>query len=144
MSDNPFSSYNVLLPKKHGEAIRGYCAQSNSRVSREQAPFDRQVDFWYCSFLIAIKEKYHLEEAKDTYNVTPASILSSDGYRITHIQSAYLSITGDLDGLANNRKVFDFANDYAIAGTPYLLQILGEMSQKPLWNILDKLEQELG
>lgn len=141
MSDNPFSSYNVLLAKKHGDAIRAYCSQSNSRATREQAPFERQVDFWYCAFLIAIKKEYSLVDERETYNVTPASILSSDSYRITHMQAVYLSVTGDLDGLANHRKVFDFVNGYAIAGTPYLLQILDEMSQKPLWNILDEIEK---
>jgi len=144
MSENPFASYSLEMPKKYDEQIKSYCLTGGGKKSREQAPFDRQVDFWYCGFLLAVKKKLDPTKSKETYNATPASILSSDSYRITHIQAAYLAITDDLSGLSQPRKVFDFALEMANSGIPVLLQILSDADQKPLWNILDELELHMG
>lgn len=143
MSENPFSNFNIEMPKKYDEQIKNYCMTGGAGKSREQAPFDRQVDFWYCSFLLSIKQKLTPILEKETYNVIAGTILSVDSYRITHIQAAYLAITDDFDGLAENRKVFDFALGMANAGIPKLLQILSDTDQKPLWNILDEIESGL-
>lgn len=140
MTENPFSSFNIEMPKKYDDQIKSYCMTGGGSKSREQSPFDRQVDFWYSAFLLSVKYKLAPATEKDTYNVTPATILSTDSYRITHIQAAYLAITEDFEGLAENKKVFDFAIGMANAGIPKLLQILSDTDQKPLWNILDEVE----
>jgi hypothetical protein len=143
MSENPFSNFDIEMPKKYDEQIRVYCMTGGAGKSREQSPFDRQIDFWYCAFLLAVKHKLSPVLEKDTYKVIAGTILGTDSYRITHIQAAYLAITEDFDGLADNRKVFDFALTMANAGIAKLLQVLGDTDQKPLWNILDEVENGL-
>ena len=140
MSDNPFSGFNVEMPKKYADQIKRFCVTGASSTSGDLTPFDRQVDFWFCAFVLAVKKELTPVEEQDTYNVTAASILSTDPYRVTHIQAVYLSFTKDVTGLADNRKVFDFAINLANAGIPLLIQILDDNDQKPLWNILDEIE----
>lgn len=143
MSENPFSSFNVEMPKKYDERVRQFCATSGRGRAGELAPFGRQIDFWFTAFIIAAKKRLDPIDESDTYNVTPASILSTDPYRITHIQSVFLSFTNDIDGLADDRKVFDFSIRLTNAGIPFLIQILDESDLKPIWNITDYLDAAL-
>ena len=144
MSDNPFSNFNIEMPKKYADQIKRFCVTGTSSTSGDLTPFERQVDFWYCAFVLAVKQELPPVEEQETYNVIAASILSTDSYRVTHIQAAYLSLTKDVAGLADNRKVFDFAIRLANAGIPQLIQVLDDIEQKPLWNILDKTEELIG
>ena len=47
-------SHTLYLPKKHIENVQQYVHQSRSSVSYEDAPFQRQLDFWAFSFAIAL------------------------------------------------------------------------------------------
>ncbi|WP_090207325.1 hypothetical protein [Ectothiorhodospira magna] len=141
MSENPFSSYNIEMPKKFDGQVRRFCLSGGGGKSREISPFERQVDFWFCAFVLAVQGRLSPSEEKDTYNVVSAAILSTDPYRVTYIQAVYLAMTRDLDGLASPRKVMDFALGMANAGIPYLIQILDDVDQKPLWNLLDEIEK---
>lgn len=143
MVENPFASYNVEIPKKYAEDVKSYCQTAGSKVSIEFAPFKRQVDFWYHSFTIAIKMGLEPIAENDTSNITPASILSSDPHRISHIQLAFLGMGKNLEELANHRKVFDFALGMSNAGIPYVLQLLKDPDDKPLWSLLDDTESRL-
>jgi len=140
MSVNPFASFNVELPRKYSEDIKKYCKTGGGGVSLEYAPFSRQVDFWYFAFLHAVQERLTPVIEKDTVNITPASILSTDPYRISHIQLAYFAIAENIDALANHRKVFDFSLQMANAGIPFVLQILSCDDDKPLWNLIEQIE----
>jgi len=148
MSDNPFESYNVEIPKKYTDEVKKFCQTAGRKITYKFAPFPRQVDFWYFSLLVAINKKLNPVSESDTSNITPASILSSDPYRVTHIQLAYLAQTCDLEKLAYHRGVFDYALGMANAGIPYVLQLLNDAEDNPMWNALDDIEnafnKELG
>ncbi|EAQ33275.1 hypothetical protein [Idiomarina baltica] len=143
MSSNPFASYNVELPEAYAERIRSYCSTGGKNVSSEIAPFERQVDFWFFAFVLATVEGLDLVKPSKTYNATQAHILSSNSERITYIQAVYLAESESLDGLANPRKVWDFACQRAHAGVPRLIQILSDTDQKPLWNFLDVIDNSV-
>lgn len=143
MAENPFASYNVEIPKKYAEDVKKYCQSAGGKVSYEFAPFKRQVDFWYFSFVVAVNKDLEPVTESDTSNITPASILSSDPERISHIQLAYLGSGNSLPDLANHRGVFDYALAMANAGIPYVLQLLKDPDDKPLWSLLDDTETKL-
>lgn len=145
MSDNPFSNYEIRIPKRYSEQVKRFCFTSGSNQNRELSPFERQVDFWYFAFLIAVKKGLKPEsyDSKDMVNITPATILSRDPYRVTYLQAVYLSITNNIDNLAEHKLVFDFASELAYAGIPYLIQILDDSDDKPLYNTLDLIEDLL-
>ncbi len=141
MVDNPFSNYEIRIPRKHSEQVKRFCSMSGGELT----PFERQVDFWYFSFIYAVKNKLRpvVHDTKDMVHVISGSILSRDPYRVSHIQAVYLSITNDINSMAEHRKVFDFATELANAGIPHIIQILSDSDNKPLWNILDAIEETL-
>lgn len=142
MHDNPFASYNVTIPRRYADDVKKFTQTSGSRVTEMFAPFKRQVDFWYLAFIYAVHKSLKPESIDDSSNITPASILSTDPYRIIHIQLAFLGEFLDIDKLSDSKKVFDYAIQMANAGIPYILQMLKDQDARPLENILDFLEGE--
>ena len=140
MSDNPFASYTIEVPKKYADHIKKFCKTAGGKETYEFTPFTRQVDLWYFAFIYAVKKELDPVVEKETSNITPATILSTDSYRISHIQLAFLGATGSIDELADHRKAFDYALSMANAGFPHVLQILKDPDERPLWQILDEIE----
>lgn len=142
MKANPFASYNVEIPNKYRESVISYSRTSGNKKNKaEFAPFKRQVDFWYLAFLVGISKGLDPESDTDTYNATPATILSSDQYRINHMLLAYLGATRDIESLSNYKAVFDYCSGVANAGMPHLIQILADPDERPLWALFDELEK---
>ena len=143
MAENPFASYTVEIPKKYADDVKKYCQTAGAKVTHEFAPFKRQVDFWYFAFVVAVNRELDPTEESETSNITPGSILSSDPERISHIQLAYLGKGHSLAELANHRAVFDYALSMANSGIPYVLQLLSDPDDRPLWGLLDDTEARL-
>lgn len=140
MEQNPFASFNVEIPRQYAEQVKSYCKTGSNQDSLEFAPFDRQVDMWYFAFLYALKKQLSPKQEKDASNVTFASILSTDSSRIAYIQLAYLGYYNSIEDLSNHRKVFNFAQEMANAGLPYIINLLKNDEQRPIWNCLDEIE----
>ncbi|MEP6389220.1 MAG: hypothetical protein ABJ056_04770 [Halioglobus sp.] len=140
MNANPFASFNVEIPKKYRDSVISYSRTGGNKNTPEYAPFKRQVDFWYLSFLLGISKGLDPEPDSDTYNATPATIFSGDSYRINHMLLAYLGVTQDVASLSNHRAVFDYCLGVANAGMPYLIQIMADPDERPLWSLFDELE----
>lgn len=139
---NPFASYQIAVPKKYSDLIKQYCKQSNSQDNMAFTPFNRQVDFWYFSFLYASKHELDLQyyASNDLTNITAASILSN--HHIIHMQMAYLAKCSDIDDLDNSKTIFDHISQLAYAGIPHVLNILKDRdNDTPLFNILDAIEE---
>lgn len=143
MAENPFAQYDIDMPLKFRDKILTFCAKGSVSRSRMRAPFKRQVDFWYAAFLMAVKEGTQPEKEAETYKPIQGSILSTDPWRISHIQASYLAMTEDLPGLADSRKVFEFALGMANAGIPLLINLLETDDDEPLWAYLDEAENAM-
>lgn len=143
MNANPFASFNLDIPNQYREAVVNYSRTGGGKNTPEFAPFKRQVDFWYLAFLIGVAKELEPEVESDTYNATPGTIFSSDQYRINHMLLAFLGKNPDLEALADYRKVFDYCLGVANAGMPYLIQILADPDERPLWSMFDELESLL-
>ncbi len=137
MSSNPFASFEIRLPTKYQESVKKYCRTSNKETP-ELAPFERQVDFWFMAFLIAVNKQLDPVKELETYNATAAHIL--DHKRISFMQLVVLGITEEFEILADHRAVFNYCSELANAGMPYLIQILSDPDDRPLWAILTELE----
>lgn len=144
MSNNPFASFTIEIPKKYQDTIKKFCKTGEGNQEKwnpEFTPFERQIDFWFMAFLIAVRKGLEPEKATDTYNVTIAEILSRDPKRIDFMRLAILGITKNFDILANDREIFNHCLELANAGIPHLIQILDNTDDgRPLWLILDELE----
>lgn len=137
MITNPFASYNVEIPNKYRESALKFSDRSSSK---EIAPFERQVDFWFAAFLVAVNKKLSPKKEPDTYNITPGSIFGSDPKRIGLIQICVLGITQDFELLGKHKAVFDYASQLAYAGMPHLIQLLDDPDDRPLWALLSEFE----
>lgn len=138
---NPFATFNLEIPNMYRDSVLKFTQTSGQARSEEIAPFRRQVDFWYISFLIGMVRDLDPEEEKNTYNATAGTIFNTDPYRIHHMQLAYLGRTKNLKFLADSRKVFDFCLGIANAGMPHLISLLSELDERPLWSLFDELEK---
>ena len=136
MSDNPFASYYITSPKRYSENLKGFCQTGGGKVTEMYAPFKRQVDFWYSAFLVAVKDELEPVVEMDTVNMTPASILSTDPYRIAQMQLAHFGRHEDINMLAEHKVVFDWVQQMANAGIPRLIAVLQDLDE-PLMNYLD-------
>lgn len=143
MEQNPFASFSVEIPKQYAEQAKNLCKTGSSHESLEFTPFDRQVDFWYFCFIYSLKNGLSPKQEKDTSNITPASILSTDPYRISHIQLAYIGYHNGIEDLANHRKIFNFALEMANAAMPHVLAMFKDDEQRPIWNGFDFLEEAM-
>ena len=141
MPENPFASYNVEVSSEYHEEVKKFCQRGTS-VNYEYAPFQRMVDFWYFCFIAAVKEGYEPEDLGSRFvNITPASILSTNPYRISHIQMAFLAHSDNVEEMLEHKKVFDFANKKANAAMPHVLTLLNDKDDTPLRMLLDYVEK---
>ena len=141
MSDNPFASYQITSPKKYSENLKEFCQSAGSQVNEMYAPFKRQVDFWYAAFLYAVNHELDPVVETETGNMTPASILSTDEFRVPYIQLAHFGVHEDIDALAEHKAVFDWAQQMANAGIPQLITTLKDIDDDPLMTYLDFLDE---
>jgi hypothetical protein len=139
--ENSFANYQITIPSKYQDKVKKYCRTSGTGVDIFNAPFKRQVDLWFVALCISFKEGLLREKIKDTYNATTAAILSNDQYRIHLMYLIALTDTKDETILTDSKAVFDICSEYANAGIPYVLELLDDPDQKPIWNMYDYLEQ---
>ncbi len=137
MSANPFASFEIRLPSKYQESVKKYC-RTGSKESPDLAPFERQVDFWFMAFLIAVNKRLDPVKELETYNASAAHILEPK--RISFMQLVVLGITEKFEILSDHRAVFNYCLELANAGMPELIQILSDPDDRPLWAILSELE----
>ncbi len=138
---NPFSNYQIAIPKKYSEEVKKFCKQSETKAQGEYVPFNRQVDLWFFAFIYAVQMDLSPNSISnnDMSNITSASILND--YQINHMQMVYLADNPDIEKLDESRDIFNHISALANAGIPYVLQILNDTEEgKPLFNILDTIE----
>lgn len=140
MSFNPFASYNIEIPVCYRESVLKFCRSGGNKSTTDFAPFDRQVDFWFIAFVIAINKKLKPEKHSDTYKATDASILTTDAERVGFLQISALGYSGEIEILKDTRKLFEICLELANAGMPHLIQILENPDDRPLWALMDELE----
>lgn len=140
MNSNPFAQYNIEIPKRFQDAVKKYCKTGGQKSTPEFSPFERQIDFWFTAFLFGVNKKLDPVKETDTYNATAASILDRDPDRISFMFLSILGLTKDFDKLADHKWIFDYCLGLANAGFPYLIEILADVDDTPLWAVLEEFE----
>ncbi|MDG1923410.1 MAG: hypothetical protein P8I90_10815 [Glaciecola sp.] len=138
--ENSFANYQITIPTKYQDKVKKYCRTGGVGGDTFNAPFKRQVDLWFFALCISFKEGLIREKLKDTYNATTAAILSNDQYRVHLMYLIALADTTDEAIVTDSKAVFDICCEYANAGIPFLLELLDDPDQKPIWNAFDYLE----
>lgn len=138
--ENIFAQYQIDMPKIYQDKIKNYVATGGQNQSRENAPFERQIDFWFVSLCLAFQKGLTPMKEKETYNAITAEILSRNPYRITQMQMIALAVSGEPNILLEPKRMLDICIGLANAGIPVLLNILADTEATPLWNIYYELE----
>lgn len=139
--ENIFAPYPVTMPSNYQESIKNYVSTGTKNQSRENAPFNRQIDFWYMALCLAFNKGLTGTKEKSTYNAITGEILSRNPYRIAQIQMIALTVTNDETVLSSPKEMWDICINLANSGIPLLLSILDDTDANPLQNIFDELEE---
>lgn len=138
--ENSFANYQISIPTKYQDKVKKYCRTGGTGSETFNAPFKRQIDLWFLAVCVAFKEGLLREKVRDTYNATTAAILSNDSYRIHLLYLIALADSKDEGILTEPKAVLDICTEYANVGIPYIIQLLDDPDQKPIWNMFDYLE----
>lgn len=138
--ENIFAQYPITMPSNYQESIKNYVSTGTQNQSRENAPFNRQIDFWYMALCLAFNKGLIPIKEKNTYSPITGEILSRNSHRVAQIQMIALSVSNKAEILQKPKEMLDICIELANVGIPLLLSILNDPDATPLQNIFDELE----
>jgi hypothetical protein len=147
MSDryfNPFQGIDINVPVELHETFTRYC-QTSGNTTLDQSPFPRMVDLWF--FAVSVAARLDLDPVDigkyDTRKIIEGSIFGSDPWRVHTLMLIAIGKTGDLQIVAEPRKMMALANGLAVAGLPKVLEMLKDGEGDPIWNLSDAIDAML-
>lgn len=139
--DNIFAQYQIEMPKVYQDRIKNFVSTGSQNQSKENSPFERQIDFWFMALCLAFNKGLLPSKEKETYNAITAEILSRNPFRISQMQMIAIATTEDPNILLEPKKMLDICIGLANSGIPLLLEILSDTESSPLWNMYYYLEE---
>jgi len=121
---NRYANLDLFIGQQFHDRLGEYV----SRSEKDGKPFARQVDGWWVAMGVGVRQgqRLALSPADKAVKFNTAAILTSDPWRITHLELLALSEEGP-DVLDNPGRVVQIAGEYANAGFRWLLdQMTGE------------------
>ena len=141
---NPFQGIDVNVPVEFHEEFERYCQRRADAVI-DQSPFPRMVDLWFLSVCVA--GRLGLEPGDitkfDTRKIIDGSIFGSDPWRVHTLMLIAIGKSGDVQIVAEPRKMMTLANGLALAGLPKVIDMLKEGDAEPIWNLSDAVDDLL-
>ena len=141
---NPFQAIDINVPVEFHEAFSRY-SQTGGNVVIDQSPFPRMVDLWFLSVCVAAR--LDLEPADigkyDTRKIIDGSIFGSDPWRVHTLMLIAIGKTGDVQIVAEPRKMMALASGLAAAGLPKVIEMLKDGDAEPIWNLSDAVDEIL-
>ena len=161
MQPNPFSRIRLAYPVDQSDSYQQYCqtssvdatiareldgvSQSPGASSVDNKPFPRRVDLWFAGLSIAVRKKLKPIDltSQQTRELMYGFIFDSDSWRVQVVMLVAIAIDDDIEVVASPSRMMAIANGLAAAGVPYIVEMLEEGDQPPIWNLSDALEQLL-
>ena len=138
---NPFQAIDIIVPIEFHEAFSRY-SQTGGNAIIDQSPFPRMIDLWFLSVCVAAR--LGLEPADigkyDTVKIIDGSIFGSDPWRVHTLMLIAIGKTGDVQIVAEPRKMMALASGLAVAGLPKVIEMLKEGDAEPIWNLSDAVD----
>ena len=87
-------------------------------------PFQRQIDLWWCALCLGVRleRRTRLGPRDSLVKFNDGGILSSDPWRITHLELLALAELGE-EGLDNPSDTIQMAAEYAATGASVIEEI---------------------
>jgi hypothetical protein len=138
---NPFQAIDINVPVEFHDAFTRYC-QTGGNAIIDQSPFPRMVDLWF--FAVCVAARLNLEPVDigkyDTRKIIDGAIFGSDPWRVHTLMLIAIGKTGDVQIVAEPRRVMALASGLAVAGLPKVIEMLKEGDAEPIWNISDAVD----
>lgn len=119
---NPYASQDLFIAQEVSERLADFV----SRSDKDAKPFSRQVDAWWLAIGIGVQLSLRIPLPAKTVKFNDGAILSTDPWRITHLEALALAEEGE-KALERPSQVIRIATEYANGGFSWLLdQLVGE------------------
>lgn len=138
---NPFQAIDIHVPAHFHEAFSRYSQTGGSAII-DQSPFPRMVDLWFMAVCVAARLDLEPEEIgqNETRKIIDGSIFGSDPWRVHALMLIAIGKTGDIQIVAEPRKMMALFSGLAIAGLPKVIEMLKEGDAEPIWNLSDAID----
>ncbi len=138
---NPFQAIDINVPVEYHEAFTRYCQTSGNAVL-DHSPFPRMIDMWFLAFCVGSRLNLDpIDISKyDTKKIIDGSIFSSDPWRVHAIMLTAIAKTGDVQIVAEPRRMMALASGLAVAALPRVIEMLKEGDAEPIWNLSDAID----
>ena len=147
---NPFVRLGLIALETQRDYYDQYCRTNivgRTDEDIDQSPFRRRVDLWFAGFSLAARKHLKpidLTKEKTYQFITGGEIFNGeDSWRIEIITLVAIAIEDSLEVLKDPRRMMNIANGLAAAGISYIIDMLNEGNQNPIWNLSDALDELL-
>lgn len=146
--NNPFAKLGLIAPETQRGYYDQYCRANivgGTGEKADQLPFRRRVDLWLSALALAARKQLKPIDLKKekTYQFVTGVVFNQDSWRIQIITLVAIAIEDNLEVVQDPRGMMDIANGLAAAGVPYIVEMLNEGNQDPIWNLSDALDELL-
>ena len=132
---NRYANQDLFLAQDVSEKLGDFV----SRSDRDVKPFSRQVDAWWLAIGIGVRLGRRTPLPASTVKFNDGGILSSDPWRITHLEALALAEEGE-QVMDSPAQVIRIAAEYANTGFPWLFeQLIGEA--EPTLTLMNRLAE---
>lgn len=141
---NPFAGIDLIAPVEQRDVYDRYC-QTGGRAIIDQSPFPRMVDFWFTGLALAARKELVPVDLgrKDTFKFMEGSIFDRDSWRVQLVMLIAIAVEGKVEIVGEPRRMMTIANGLAAVGVPYVVEMLRDGGQDPIWNLSESLDETL-
>ena len=143
---NPFSNIGIIAPIAQRDAYDQYCqTRTTGKATIDRTPFRRTIDLWFTGLALAARRQLRPINFKDhkTFRLTTGATFDRNSWQIQALMLIAIAVDESVEVVQNPRRMMDIANSLAAAGVPYIVEMLREGNQYPIWNLSDALDDLL-
>ena len=140
---NPFQGIEIFVPSECHEWLGRYSQRGKGRALIDHSPFPRMIDFWFLAVCVAFRLKLKPQEAgaRNKVKIIDGQIFATDPWRIYTLMLIAVEESGDVEIVAEPRKMMDLVNGLAIAGLPEVVDMLSRGAGEPIWNLSEAVRE---
>lgn len=138
---NPFQNSDLNVPSDLHDAFTRYCGSGTV----DESPFPRMVDMWFLAMCLAARDGLKPADMSKlkTTKIIDGAIFSSDPWRVQVLMLVAVAQSGEVDIVADPRRMIVLLNGLAVAGLPALIEMIKDGEAEPIWNLSDGIEAVL-
>jgi hypothetical protein len=127
---NPFLNTSLRIPERDWSLVEKFTTTQQAQADPDKAPFRRYVDLWWAGLCVGVREGRRTELPPNGWHrFNDGTPLSSDPWRIIHLQLLAVGLTDDAQILDDPGAIIQMANEFAATGLPLLLEAMNRSTE---------------